>query len=88
MKEKIKCAFTGLFYVVITAGFIALSIYNLVLTPDMKGYMAVLTFVVAVISMAIGVALSSSMGRAWIAAAPLKKYTECLEEDADDGEEQ
>ena len=58
MKTKFKSVFTGLFYGLATACFVALGVYNFYLTNSMRGYMAVLTFSVGIISLVIGLVLA------------------------------
>ena len=64
MKTKSKSVFTGLFYTLATAAFIGLAVYNYIITSDLQGYLAVLSFIVGTISLMIGTGLAYMDGLA------------------------
>lgn len=99
MKTKFKSVFTGLFYGLSIVCFVALGVYNLYLTNNMRSYMAVLTFSVGVISLGIGIVLAYLNGLSLLDKLFHKDDTEeneydeeeyeyDEEEDENDGEEQ
>ena len=86
MKTKFKRVFIGLFYGLAIACFVALGVYNLYLTTNMRGYLAVLTFSVGVISLVIGIILAYLNGLSLLDKLFNKDETEECEYDEEEYE--